>query len=152
MQILSDLSEVLVLGPRDFAKEVDKQSPGLEYEFENYFNSNECIGKLKQLFRGRVSEDEFWDDLAATMVFRFPEICEKNGNVMDSDWLRDLFYQTAQTSIPETIEVYERILYHPIHVGRGGRVEKGTPDICIEGERVHMIVYTSYRPNGYIWL
>ena len=102
------------------------------------------------MFRGRVSEDEFWDDFVAKIVFRFPEVCQEGGaEALDNEWFKRLFYQTTQKTMPGPLDVFKRIMYYPMHVGHGGRGGDGMPDVILVADSANesILELHNYHPE-----
>ena len=124
MQILSDFSGVLAGGHTNFAKLVSAKFGVPANLFDWYMDKKSPW--LSQLYRGRVSENVFWDAMAGDSA----EIAGKDG-MLDSETLKNLFHENMQKPIPGTLDVYKRIMYYPTKIGCGGRVGKGAPKFWI---------------------
>ena len=125
MQILSDFSGVLAGGHTGFAKLVSEKSGVPATMVEWYIDKK--APWFCQLFRGRVSEDVFWD----AMADGFREVAGYDHTALDSKELKALYHENMQRVIPGTLDVFKRIMYYPAKIGHGGRVGKGTPVIWI---------------------
>lgn len=101
-----------------------------------------------QVCRGRVSEEEFFADLAESWNCKCVEQLELMG-----DDLRDVMYEVVQRPIDGTVDVLSRILYYPEYPGKGGRVLDGPPKFYIVEDQTAEIVPMLYQwyPDAF-WL
>lgn len=134
MQILTDFSGVLAGGLAGFSKKVSEKLGIPTGLFEGYLEMNEPW--FWQLYRGRVTEDEFWDAVAEG----FTQAMGRNGGSLAGEELKNIFHINMQKPVPGTLDVYRRIMYYPVSIGGGGRVDKGIPKIGVVSDNIAEMV------------
>jgi FMN phosphatase YigB (HAD superfamily) len=126
MQILTDFSGVLAGGHTGFAKLVSERS-GVPATMIEWFIDKKSPW-FSQLFRGRVSEDSFWE----MMADGFSEVAKTHGKcALSGEDLKNLYRENIRKPISGTLDVLKRIMYYPVQIGHGGRVGKGTPELWV---------------------
>lgn len=123
MQILTDFSGVLAGGLTGFFRMMSQELDIPVALLEAHLGEN--APWIRQLNRGRVTEDEFWDAIVEDFAKKM------NGKLLDAEKLKAIFHENMRRQVPGTLDVYSRIAYYPIRVGQGGRVGKGVPSIGI---------------------
>ncbi len=126
MEILTDFLGTMTLGEDGFIKTVSGRSPIREDKFRIFFEKV-LKSKLNQLLRGRVTEDELWDEVMKAIRVCF---CV-NEATMNASKFKTMFYETVKVPIPDILDIYQRILYYPMRPGKNGKMGKGMPDITI---------------------
>ena len=134
MQILTDFSGVLAGGSGNFAKMVSEKSGVPATMVEWYIDAKSPW--WSQLFRGRVSEDVFWDAMADGCR----QVAGCNYKALDSKELKNLYHENMRVPIDGTLDVLKRIMYYPVKIGHGGRVGKGVPEVWIVTDGIAEIV------------
>lgn len=114
--------------------------------FEKHLKAKES-GFL-QACRGRVSEEEFFADLAESWNRKHFERWE----LMGQD-LRDVLYDISQRPIEGAVDILARVAYYPERPGKGGRVLDGLPKFHLVEDQTAELASMLYQwhPDVY-WL
>lgn len=131
MVLLTDLSEVLITGINGLEYRVADRyyrEPEAKIEFAVRFRRRlyELNGQFQELLRGRMTEDEYWQQFLAS-----------------GDWpltleeIKAAFGENLRDIVPGTLQLYQRITQYPDLPGRPESCFiHGTPDIYLVSDHI----------------
>ena len=125
MVILSDLSEVLIMGLYDLEKIIAKHYG--EAVGEAFLARRRSIYEdtFIEVLRGRCSEDAYWQ--------KFMEEGEWPFNVED---IKRCVSENLKIVVPGTIELYKNIVAYPSSFDKEARIMQGRPEIFIVSDHL----------------
>lgn len=149
MTILTDLSDVLILGVRQTASVIAEEFGG--------YAGVKCHRRLHatydpfflDLLRGKLTEDEYCE------IF----FCDGEEWPFTAEDIKQTFSESFKIKIPHTLEVYQSIIGHPLSLDEQLYTEPGAPDIYIVSDHItdRIEEIKSYHPDifglvkGEIW-
>ena len=123
MIIFTDLSEVLIHGIYGMEAIVAKRYGGL-ISREFWLRHDETNDRLLEVFRGKLSEDEYWT-----------EFLDKDDLHMSLNGVKNVLSENIRRVIPGTLDVYKSISSHPKSIGSTESIE-GRPKIYITSDHI----------------
>ena len=124
MVILTDLSEVFISGiygtEKILATKFGDEAGKLFWD-----QHNKTYIEFENLMRGRMTEKEYWD-----IFFKKGEYPFTYKDVNEA------FAENLRKTIPDTADMYQRIISHPRHVGSAIDMVEGVPTIYLVSDHI----------------
>lgn len=124
MIIFTDLSEVLIRGVYGM-EEIIEERYGKKVA-KKFLRRRRAVNDIfRELLRGHISEEVFWLVLL------------QDGNwPFDSDELQEILSINLIGVIPDTIDVYQRIIGYPDSISNDSDLVKGRPEIWLVSDHI----------------